>query len=252
MKYDSSVPQFVSKAPIEHLPPFKEATKRTPDRTVNIWLPLVAALATGFVVFIAVWLIAWGLEWPRQIPRITAGAAMLFIFFFCMWRLFSDQLLFSVEQIFGLDIDRNGTIGKPQKPETWSIEMQDPANHNNLEYFHFDTEELRFGAIKTAYLLGQGTPFSEGALCGTNRPLSRNQFNDLRDLFFAWGWCQWKDPKVHTCGLLFTVAGKRHLRELADFYERMGTPPPRMRTQGGEYVPQQLTDGGVGGGDDAE
>ena len=112
MKRFDSTAQFVSRT--DNDAPFAHAKKETPDRTINAALPFGLALGAGLVTFIAVGLIVWGVRGKVQIAMIAAGAVMLLVMFWWIWLLWKEKLIWSIEQVFGTDINRDGYTGPPQ------------------------------------------------------------------------------------------------------------------------------------------
>jgi hypothetical protein len=83
------------------------------------------------------------------------------------------------------------------------------------------------------YLLKNGKPFSEGAMSGSGRPLSRAEFHRLRDVFFERGLARWRDERYPTQGVELTPWGKRVMSQL---HEQDRTTYARIPTQGSDKV----------------
>ena len=81
-------------------------------------------------------------------------------------------------------------------------------------------------------------------MSGGGRPLSKSEFHQLRDLFFARGLARWRNEQHPTQGIELTTYGKSVMRRVRE--ER--TTHARIRTQG---VPAALPAGTVGEWDDA-
>jgi hypothetical protein len=107
-RIDSSLPQVKPSVP----PSFREAMRRSPDNTANGLLPIAHALGAGFVTFCGVGLISIGLGWPVKWPLIIAGAVMLIVMCLSGWWMVKNEVLWSVEKIFG-DLNKDGVIGQP-------------------------------------------------------------------------------------------------------------------------------------------
>ena len=227
MKRFDSTAQFVSRTDKDA--PFGHAKKETPDRTINAALPFGLALGAGLTTFIAVGLIAWGMRWHVKWAMIAAGVVMFLVMVWWLYWLAKDDLLWTIEQVWGADINRDGVIGRPQPSEPWRIILED--DRGSQVWLNFDTEELRLKAATVAKLVLNGTSFSEAALTGSNRPLTRTEFYTLRDLFMFHGLLEWKDPESRTLGTKWTAPGRSMIRALAS------TTQARTRTpRGTEYA----------------
>jgi len=233
MKFDSSTTK----------PVFKEATKETP--AVNplpyALLPAVLAISAILVVFIAVGLLAWALGWSVRVPLGAAGGVALGLFIYAALNI--DLVPYTIEKIVNHDLDGDGYVGEPPVPaDDWKITLENERGNQQIHLI-FPTEELRHKARLIAVLMANGTPFSEGALTGANRPLSRSEFNTMRDLLMLRGLMKWKDAEIHTLGVELTPPGRSTFRKLAagDF-----TTTPRIHTlRAPEYaMPERVGEGG--------
>ena len=225
MKRFDTTAQFVSRTDKDA--PFARAKKETPDRTINAALPFALAGGAGLVTFIAVGLIAWGFGFHVRWAMGTAAVVMLVVMFFCLFWLFHDDLLWTIEQVWGVDINQDGAVGPPRPSEPWRIILED--DRGSQLWLNFDSEELRQKAVTVARLVLNGASFSEGALTGTNRPLTRTEFYTLRDLFMFNGLMEWKDPNARTLGVKWTPPGRSMIRALAEestTRARIRTPRP--------------------------
>jgi len=93
-------------------PPYKEATKETPDHPRNIWLVFAMSLGSGITVMFGAWLIALGAGTDKRTALVLGGLATLVVWF--VWMLRSDAVIWTVETVIGHDINRDGAIGEPQ------------------------------------------------------------------------------------------------------------------------------------------
>jgi len=193
--------------------PFREAEKRTADRTVNAGLPFALALGAGFVTFIAVGLIAIGLSLPVKWPLVTAGSVMLLVMAWWLLLLWKDDLLWTIEMITGLDVNLDGQVGEPK---IITIEMAAP-NQRQMRYLHLpvgvqeqDLQRLCIG------LMIQQRPFSEAEWTGRGRPFSRAQFREIRAKMLEAGMVVWKDERHKTQGTELTVFGKQALQRVLE------------------------------------
>jgi hypothetical protein len=231
-RFDSDMPKAI---------PFKEATKETPIFTV--WTVIDAplrGLAVGLAVLLLGGLVVLGAGWSFDVALIAAGGSGLLYLGWIVYNL--PPVMYQIEKLIGHDLNQDGFVGEPLAPsEPWRIILE--KEDGSQMWLNFDSEEQRQKAMLVAVLVKNGTPFSEGALTGTNRPLSRTEFNNLRDLFMARGLCLWQNPEVHTLGIKWTPYGKSMINRLA---AGEGTTPPRIRTpRGAEYaLPERVGEGG--------
>src|SRR5512139_817101 len=228
-RIDSSLHQIASRTgQPSTMPAFSRAIKTSHEHTANAFLVIVLPFGAGFVGFVSVGVIMWAVKGPISVAMIASGVLMLlFLFGVSIWVIFG-RLIEGKEEIWGPAPPPTAIpIGKPN---VWPIEMRDPERPGNIDVINFETEELRLAAVGMAYRMSLGTSFSEGALTAGNPKITRDQFYKLRDMFFARGWCYWRDELHHTLGIVFTVAGKRIVRTLADLYIEKTTPPLRIST----------------------
>ena len=98
-------------------------------------------------------------------------------------------------------------------------------DNNNLQYLQLP-EHLFDKLPMIAHLLTAGKPFSEGAMTGSGRPLSRSEFHQLRDVMFDRGLARWRDERYPTQGVELTGMGKSVMRKAAErtTHARIRTP----------------------------
>jgi len=207
-------------------PAFKEATRETPEYLGQSIVIVPLSIGVGFAVLLGGLLICWGLQKSGRGALVAGGVAMAGCALFAFWRVFKDELYMAIETITGHDWNRDGWIGQPPEERLITIEITNP-NNNNLQYLQIP-ESLFLKMPMIAHLLQAGKPFSEGAMTGTGRPLSRSEFHNLRDVLFDRGLARWRDERYPTQGVELTGYGKSVMRQMAE----LSTTPPRMRTQG--------------------
>jgi len=209
---------------------------RSPSVAADVGVPFLLALASATVTFAAVGIVAIALRWSVGVPAVAAALALFLVWF---WRLMKwESLLWATERITGVDLDRDGEVGEPGR-RTVQLEISNADEPGSLRYLNIP--DALFAKLPgVALKLAAGTPFSEGAMTGKGRPLSRSEFHQLRDLFMERGVVAWKDERHPTLGIEFTSYGKRVIRQMAE----LSTTPPRMRTQRGtKSLPAQSSRG---------
>ena len=70
--------------------------------------------------------------------------------------------------------------------------------------------------VSVCRLLANGGDFSHGGLSGPHRPLSRSEYEALRDEFIGRGLATWRNPHSHHQGVLLTHVGKAVARRIAN------------------------------------
>ena len=220
--------------------PFKEATKETP--AVNplpyALVPATLAVTAILVVFITVGLFSLAVGWSVKVPLAAAGvvAAALFVYA----ALTVELVPYSIERIVNHDLDGDGFVGEPPPPSEPVRIIVEKEDGNEI-WLNFDSEEMRSKAMLVAAFILNGSPFSEKALSGTGRPLTRSEFYTLRDLFMFHELVRWKNPKHPTLGLELTPLGRSTVRKLAG----LSTTPPRIPAprSSGYALPEPVGEG---------
>jgi hypothetical protein len=209
---------------------FKEATRESPDYLTQTLAIVPLSMGVGFVVLIGAGLICWGLQESARSALVVGGLVMCVCALYAFWRVWDDRIYMAIESITGHDWNQDGFVGEPPPPRTVTIEITNP-NNNNLQFLQIP-EPLFDKLPMIAYLLRAGKPFSEGAMCGSGRPLSRSEFHQLRDVMFDRGLATWRNPDHPTLGVILTAHGQSVMRRA----EELSTTPPRMSTQGSAKV----------------
>ena len=192
---------------------FKEARKETPNMGQSLSIvPL--SLGIGFIALLAGLGICLWLRRPAREAFGIASLIMLACMLFAFYRFFADELYMAVEVITGQDLNDDGFIGPPPEPRIVTLEITNPDN-NNLQYLQLP-EHLYEKLPMIAHLLTAGKPFSEGAMTGSGRPLSRSEFHQLRDVMFDRGLARWRDERYPTQGVELTGMGKSVMRKAAE------------------------------------
>ena len=219
-------------------PMFKEAKRETPDYLGQTLAIVPLSIGVGLVVLIGGALICWGLKQPARAALVAGGFVMSGAAIYAFLRIWADELYMSIETITGHDWNQDGFIGDPiPENRVVTIEITNPDN-NSLQYLQIPGH-LYDKLPMIAHLLTVGKPFSEGAMTGGGRPLTRSEFHQLRDLFFARGLARWRNEQHPTQGIELTAYGKGIMRRVRD--ER--TTHARMRTQGVPAALPERTEG---------
>ena len=220
---------------------------RSPSVAADVGVPFLLALASATVTFAAVGIVAIALRWSVGVPAVAAALALFLVWF---WRLMKwESLLWATERITGIDLDRDGAVGEPGR-RTVQLEIVRPDQPGMFQYLNMPEELFAKLPEVANRLINSGTPFSQSAMTGKGRPLSRNEFNELRDLLVARGAAQWRDEDNPTRGVDLTPYGKAVMRKLITDSATDGTTHVRMRTQRGtKSLPAH---GGRGAGEEED
>jgi hypothetical protein len=70
--------------------------------------------------------------------------------------------------------------------------------------------------------------FSHATLAGPGRPLTRSEYETLRDAFISRGLVTWINPGAHAQGLTLTAAGRAAVRRLAETPSPITKGGPRL------------------------
>ena len=116
-----------------------------------------------------------------------------------------------------------------KKPDPVKIEVA----RGSGSYLSVDILELPCGIemeqlIKTGKLLTQNNFSFTHTISGNGQPLSRQQFESLRDLLIARGLAKWRSEKSRQLGCELTHPGKSLFKQLATYQE--GTLPRLVKS----------------------
>lgn len=184
--------------------------RRQPARPASlasdVIVPLAQALATGIIAFI---LNKLTLNWNSG--TVAAGVIAL------AWLVLlidHRSALWNIERVIGADLNRDGFTGPPEPPPTTRVEIIEPKPRSHHEiYLQFDLDPGVLSQFARAAIGGQS--LSEASWCGTGNPLSRAQYNHLRDTLITRGLARWRNPAHPRLGWEPTAKGCAVLRELA-------------------------------------
>lgn len=175
-KYQNTSQQPAQVVPVETPNPAEKAYLHTYQAAVGV--PLVKATVYGALVGIAVFVVAWRIDWPD--PWLFGLLAFIAV---TILRYAGDDLLWLVlakaEKITGLELDGKPGIGE-QKVTAIDLTTKVGATRR--------TQRLRIPASPEQMtqlglgILG-GVPFSEGRWTGKGKPFSIDEFRELREYF---------------------------------------------------------------------
>lgn len=108
------------------------------------------------------------------------------------------------------------------------LDRVDSGGYVSGAWFDLPIDEEK--VIAAALELQRGRDFSMGSMAGKGKPLSRAEYECLRDELILQALCQWVNPHAHAQGVYLNGAGREFMRK----YARAGgwTPPTTHRSPG--------------------
>ncbi len=187
----------------ETLPTFELRTpNRTPNREADLIVPAGQAAALALAVLIGGGAVALALGLSGRLVLLAFGVALIGGWF---WRQrVSDGLLWAVETATGLDLDRNGAIGKPQ--HTYTV-LQPAAARETVAR---ETRETAQSAEHAALLAFVDRCYMRGTSEGSHGIKAtgpdRAEYVRRRDVLLALGVAQWRNPARPRAGWQMVVS----------------------------------------------
>lgn len=179
-------------------------------------LPLIQAAISGVIVFVLVLLAGYELRFRS--PIVTAGIlgllslALVWILRQRHWYQLAD-----LERLTGVDLNRDGTVGKPEPEPVRSVRVQ--LNHVTQEghvyagdIFDLPATPEQLVALADGLLNG-GMRFSVREWCGSGRPFSVTEFNLLRNEMLRRGLIRQVSEKDSRVGIELTDAGRQVMQD---------------------------------------
>jgi hypothetical protein len=189
--------------------------------TAGAWLPLAQAGGTGVIVFALV--LSLGLMWRWRSPVQIGGVIGLLAFGFTWFGLGRHWLrltLGDVERFTGLDLNRDGMLGRPdsdfsplsQKQEI-RVVVSEVTNDGHLrsgQYLDLPCTADQLLELARG-LIEENESFTERSWCGADRPFSVAGFRELRGEFISRGLVSLASSKDTRQGYTLTLAGRHVL-----------------------------------------
>ena len=185
------------------------APRRWPSVGSDVLVPFLQAIITGFLVAVALTGLGWGvfgLNWVRVFWS-SLGAGVVLAWF---WRLgVVTQTLWAVEESTGVDINRDGVVGRPRG--AMRVEIVEGAKTSYVEVGGLETAaELRQFAI-----LGVTGRLNERAV---KRAFDwpRVFWVSVRDELIRRGLVTWNGGEGSTQGVALTDEGEEVMRAILE------------------------------------
>ena len=218
---ESSAPAAVATPQVE---PVQRYTSVETEVTVPVLQAAIYAVAWASVVGIIAAIVVYASRAPWWICPTAGVAAVAGLFAWQSSAAIRErrELLWRVENATGLDIDKNGYVGEPKTVRV-EITVRDDNGHTRRQSFlNLPISEKQLDTLARG--LSNGVALAQSSWIGKDRPLSRGDFDAVRDILIQGGLARWVNPDVRSQGSELTTAGKAVMRRIAH-------PPP---TEGGE------------------
>jgi hypothetical protein len=203
-KYETSIPQVTE---LQQQP--AEDTRRHLFTTAaGVILPLLQALATGLIVFVLAGFYAWLLRSPVwwKWGAVIAGAVVLVTWLVMLWRWLS--LTRPLEQITGIDLNRDGHIGPPPVVKV-QLTSEDKRYTQIVEIPYPDRLP-----ILARGLLG-GRPVSEREWSGHRKLYSQHEWLAVRSVLESRGLIRLKNRWEPRRGFELSPSGRAMMAKFA-------------------------------------
>jgi hypothetical protein len=193
--------------------------------TAGAWLPFMQASMGGFITFMVIGIC--GSVWRMRSPW-SWGAVFGSLVWGFAWMALSRHWfsLTSLEQVTGIDLNRDGFIGTPPaapvQDRTVHVRLSETSK-GNLHETRFDLPATFEQLHALADGLMRGNTLSERNWTGAGRPFSINEFRVLRTEMYKRGLIGLSSPKDGRQGYELTRAGMAVMRQVL-------SPPPGGET----------------------
>ena len=173
----------------------------------RVVIPLLLSLTTGAILGALVGLFALWRAWdaPGTTGALVGCLAMAMTWISLLRRSGGD----SVELSRFTDFTR---LEKSVEPPAVRVSISH-ADGLGADWLDLPIDTPRMIAISERVL--DGGSFSHASLAGPGRPLSRAEYETLRDVFLSRGLARWINPEAHSQGLRLTSKGRAVSRGFA-------------------------------------
>ena len=167
--------------------------------TVSVWIPLLRAVLTALLVALSV-VTGYGL-WNT----------------FSVWRLFwfvsSTGALIVWIAIFANASDRVVDRRVFAKTTRVDIVASNPEGvYQSGRFIDLPISEEKIRGVASQFILTES--FSMATMAGAGKPLSRTEYEILRDKFITRGLAYWVNDNYHNQGVSLTLAGRALMRRI--------------------------------------
>ena len=218
--YESSAPAAVTTQQAE---PVQRYTSVETEVTVPVLQSAVYAVAWAAVVGIIAAVVVFASRAPWWICPTAGVAAVAGLFAWQSSAAIRErrELLWRVERATGLDIDQNGHVGEPSVVKVEITTRDNNGKVRRQSYLNLPISEVQLLALARG--LTNGVALAQSAWIGKGGPLSRAEFDSVRDRLILYGLAEWVNPDARAQGCVMTRAGRAVMRRIA---ENAAAPPP--------------------------
>lgn len=193
-----------------------------------VMVPLLVAVVTGFLAGLVVLVITlWWRNKDAWLWGLTVWLlVMLVMWGLMLWRWFG---LTSLETLTGLDLNRDGVIGKPGPkvaPRVVQVNLRTLQNNghlSNVEMLRFPGEPEAMVMLATA-LLG-GASMAERVWSGDGKLFSKESYREIVKIMDANKLIELKNEKDVRQGRRLTDKGVQVMEQIRDTYTGQSPPP---------------------------
>jgi|GEM_PF-1377682 len=178
---------------------------RTPALESDVAVPAAQALITALVAAICMALLTWAVGWSWRVPVAILALALTGAW---LWRLAkTDALLWTVEGLTGVDLNRDGNIGRPER--TFIVANPDQARaavtREAQQAARSEEQAELLAFLDRCYLLGTGEHAHGVRASGPER----RRYVAARDTLMRLGLAEWKSPGNPRAGWQLTASRHR-------------------------------------------
>jgi hypothetical protein len=193
-------------------------------------VPLTISAVTGVLVGVLALIIAL---WWRVKDAWVWGLAVMLAVMLGMWLALLTRWmsLTSLETLTGIDINRDGVIGKPKSKGAPSRvvqvnlrTIQNSGHLSEVRMLRFPGEAEAMVMFATA-LLG-GASMSERNWCGDGKLFSKENYRAIKKIMEENKLFEPKNEKDTRQGYRLTQAGVQTMEQIRDTFAGSSTPPP--------------------------
>jgi len=190
---------------IRERPLLAERTKlqREVSRETDVAIPFLQALTSALVVGILAAGLALWFAWSWRAVLVLSGTTLALAWF---WRLgIADSLLWQVESVFGLDLDRDGQVGAPQLRAPVVVNAHEARLQaaNEVRETRTDNERMELLRFVDACFIVGTSEAAHGIKAGGP---NRDRYLRHRDTLLSLGIAVWKNPDRPRSGWRMAVS----------------------------------------------
>lgn len=173
----------------------------------HFMVPFAQASATAFAGLIVGVILTIIFSWPFWSPALIASFA--FVWSWLLLLKYYNSLLKTTEHV--IPTDEEPAQQQPVPTKRVRLHIEETGNHERRVELPIPLDTL----ATVARAVRNGRPFSIANLTGRGKPLTRGQFETLRDWLLECDYLRWVDDSNRQAGSAFTSKGKALLRGIS-------------------------------------